>query len=137
MFCNNCGRVIEGDAKFCGKCGAKVEKSKFDNNIEEVELQVDSNNNEEFINQNCNEKTERSAKKEAIASVVIPAIAIFVYTFIGLSIFLAVFIAGIGFECAKGGKKYSKKLSTTGYVLNGILCAMAVIMYIAIRMEGK
>ena len=33
MFCNNCGRVIEGDAKFCGKCGAKVEKSKFDNNI--------------------------------------------------------------------------------------------------------
>ena len=54
MFCNNCGRVIEGDAKFCGKCGAKVEKSKFDNNIEELEVQADSNNKEEFINQNCN-----------------------------------------------------------------------------------
>lgn len=137
MFCNNCGRVIEDNSKFCGKCGAKIEESKVDNNIENLKVEVDSNNSEESSNQNYKDRTEQTAKKEAIASVVIPAIAIFVYTFIGLNIFLAVFIAGIGFECAKGGKKYSKKLSTTGYVLNGILCAMAVIMYIAIRMEGK
>lgn len=137
MFCNNCGRVIEDNSKFCGKCGAKIEESKVDNNIENLKVEVDSNNSEESSNQNYKDRTEQTAKKEAIASVIIPAIAIFVYTFIGLSIFLAVFIAGIGFECAKGGKKYSKKLSTTGYVLNGILCVMAVIMYIAIRMEGK
>jgi peptidoglycan/LPS O-acetylase OafA/YrhL len=27
MFCKNCGKKIEGDAKFCGSCGKVIEKA--------------------------------------------------------------------------------------------------------------
>lgn len=137
MFCNNCGRVIEDNSKFCGKCGAKIEESKVDNNIENLKVEVDSNNSEESSNQNYKDRTEQTAKKEAIASVVIPSIGIFAYIFVGLTVYIAALMATIGFRFAKGGKEYSKPLSIIGYVLNGILCAMALIMYIYFISEGK
>ena len=69
-------------------------------------------------------------KKWAILSVVVPGVGMIWYRFIGLSFYLAILIAAAGFGFAQKGDMANKKLSTVGKVLNGMLCAMAIIMFI-------
>ncbi len=69
-------------------------------------------------------------KKWAILSVIVPTSAIIWYRFIGLSFYIAIFIAATGFEFAQKGEMTNKKLATIGKVLNGILCGMAIVMLI-------
>lgn len=69
-------------------------------------------------------------KKWAILSVVVPIAGMIWYWFIGLSFYLAIFIAAAGFGFAQKGEMANKKLAIVGKVLNGVLCAMAIIMLI-------
>ena len=71
-------------------------------------------------------------KKWAILSIIIPAIAIVWYLFIGLSVYIAVIIASVGFSFAKKGEVSDKKLALVGKILNGILVGLAIVMLILI-----
>lgn len=144
MFCNKCGRIIEEGAKFCGKCGTPVSvpvnniinsQSNINERVENSNNQLNQNyyNNEQ--NQNYDNIVNSDMKKYAIGSIVIPVISIIVYWNIGLSIYIAILLAILGFNWAKKGRLYNKTLSTIGYVLNGILVGMAIFMFFAILMD--
>ena len=153
MFCNKCGRRIEENTKFCGGCGTPVPVQNYvqqnentTQNIETPNTQQNYNvnqNNGDFrqaqVNTNYNQPYQNydnivnpSMKKYAILSIVIPAVSIFVYLFIGLTVYIAIFLSALGFNFAKKGALYSKKLSRIGYVLNTILIVMAVLVWIVL-----
>lgn len=69
-------------------------------------------------------------KKWAILSVVVPAVAIIWYWFIGLSFYIAIMLAAAGFGFAQKGEMANKKIAVIGKVLNGILAGMAIVMFI-------
>ena len=138
MFCNKCGRRIEENTKFCGGCGTPVPVQNYvqqnenvnQNNENYGQVQVNANYNQPY--QNYDNIVNPSMKKYAILSIVIPAVSIFVYLFIGLTVYIAIFLSALGFNFAKKGALYSKKLSKIGYVLNTILIVMAVLVWIVL-----
>lgn len=151
MFCNKCGRKIEENTKFCSECGEPVQNYvKQNENIEALNTQQNYNenkNNENYeqtqVNANNNKASQNydnivnpSMKKYAVLSIIIPAISIFAYIFIGLTVSIAVLLSILGFSFAAKGALYSKKLSKIGYVLNTILVLMAVFVWIAIVFEA-
>lgn len=149
MFCKKCGTLIEEGTKFCGNCGTPVEFVQQQNTTNNINSQpvnpvTDTNSNissnntynsQQNVNYNPNNENydniiNPSMKKYAILSIVIPSIALFVYFFIGLSFYIAILLAGVGFSFAQKGKMYSKKMSTAGVVLNTILMVVACIMLV-------
>lgn len=149
MFCKKCGTLIEEGTKFCGNCGTPVEFVQQQNTTNNINSQpvnpvTDTNSNissnntynsQQNVNYNPNNENydniiNPSMKKYAILSIVIPSIALFVYFFIGLSFYIAILLAGVGFSFAQKGKMYSKKMSTAGVVLNTILTVVACIMLV-------
>lgn len=145
MFCNKCGRIIEENTKFCGGCGTPVP---IQNNIQ-PNINISQNVQQDtVINQNYEQSQTNpiynepyqnydnivnpSMKKYAILSIVIPAISIFLYLFVGLSVRIAIFLSCLGFIFAKKGNLYSKKLAKIGYVLNTILVVISIIMWIGL-----
>ena len=156
MFCNKCGRIIEENTKFCGGCGTPVpiqnniqQNENIAQNIETPNIQQNNNvnqNNENYgqaqansnynqTYQNYDNKVNPNMKKYAIGSIVIPVISIIVYWNIGLTIYIAILLAALGFNWAKKGRLYNKTLSTIGYVLNGILVGMTILMFFAILID--
>ena len=135
MFCNKCGRILEENTKFCGGCGTPIS---FHNNIQQNTVVTKNNNpNQNNLNYNQTYKNydniiHQNMKKYAIASIIIPIISIIIYWNIGLSIYIALLLSGLGFSCAKKGKLYNKTVSTIGYVLNGILIGIIFFMFFAI-----
>ena len=83
---------------------------------------LDKNSIDKAVNPNM--------KKWAILSVVVPAVAIIWYCFIGLSFYIAIILAAAGFGFAQKGEMANKKLAIIGKVLNGILAGMAIVMFI-------
>lgn len=160
MFCKKCGRIVEDGARFCGKCGTPVElvnnptQNAENNNIEEnnniqqtvnpisntnqgTKINYNAQNTNNYNNQqNYDRIVNPSMKKYAIASVAIPAVAILVYWFIGLTIYIAILLAGLGYNFANKGKLYNKTLSTIGYILNTILIIMAIVVGISMLIEA-
>lgn len=109
MYCPKCGYQNNELEKYCSKCGWLFENT----------------------NQNDYKNIENSkANKYAIFSIIIPVVAIIWYAFIGLSFYLAIIIASIGFGFAKKGEVANKKCAIIGNVLNGILCGLAIVIFI-------
>ncbi len=159
MFCKKCGKLIEDGAKFCGNCGTPVElvnnpiQSAVNNSIggnnniqqtanpisntyQETKIDYNAQNMNNYNNQqNYDNIVNPSMKKYAIASVAIPAVAILVYWFIGLTIYIAILLAGLGYNFSNKGKLYNKTLSTIGYILNTILIIMAIFVGIGMLIE--
>ena len=152
MFCNKCGRIIEENAKFCGGCGTPVpiqnniqQNENIAQNIETPNIQQNNNNvnpnNENYgqaqVNSNYSQTYQNydniinpSMKKYAILSIVIPSISLFLYFFVGLTVWIAICLSALGFNFAQKGKLYSEKLAKIGYVLNTILLVAAILMWI-------
>lgn len=149
MFCNKCGRIIESDSKFCGGCGAPVpipnnikQNVNMAQNIEKTSIQQNNSENQNNdgqaqVNTNYNQTYQNydnivnpSMKKYAILSIVIPLVALFLYFFCDLTVWLAICLSAIGFSFAHKGKLYSEKLAKIGYVLNTILLVVAVLIWI-------
>ncbi len=148
MFCKKCGSFVENGASFCGKCGTPIdsqlnteninndfkEKEKMQENLDITSNVTNENANNNQQNkyydsqQNYNNIVNSDTKKYAIGSIVIPSIAIIIYWFIGLSVYIAILIATLGFNFAKKGTSYSKILSNIGYVMNIILMIIAIFM---------
>lgn len=143
MFCSKCGRIIEENTKFCGGCGTPVpaynntmsqenviqnkEEQNYNTYVDQGQVQTNYYNQ---AYQNYDNVVNPSMKKYAILSIVIPAVSIFVYLFIGLTVYIAILLSALGFNFAKKGALYSKKLSKIGYILNTILIVMAVLVWI-------
>lgn len=89
-------------------------------------LNMNGNLNSNYVQQAVNP----NMKKWAILSIVVPVAGMIWYWFIGLSFYLAILIAAAGFGFAQKGEMANKKMAVVGKVLNGMLCAMAIIMLI-------
>ena len=152
MFCNKCGRIIEENSKFCGGCGTPVpiqnniqQNENIAQNIETPNIQQNNNNvnqnngnyGQAQLNSNYNQTYQNydnivnpNMKKYAILSIVIPSISLFLYFFVGLTVWIAICLSALGFNFAQKGKLYSEKLAKIGYVLNTILLVVAILMWI-------
>lgn len=132
MFCSKCGTQNSSEDKFCKNCGFLLENNDVSqqtnnvNNLEQKTTNISEGLDPNYINQAVNP----NMKKWAILSIVVPVVAIIWYIFIGLSFYLAIVIAAVGFEFARKGEMANKKLATIGKVSSGILVGMAIIMLV-------
>lgn len=154
MYCSKCGTQNLNGERFCKNCGCILENNQQVNNMNNQNAQMAQplNNmnqttnqqtvynqqqmngqyqNNTAVNQNyVNQAVNPNMKKWAILSIVVPVAGIICYFFIGLNLYLAIFIAATGFGFAEKGKMADKKLATIGKVCNGILVGMAVVMFV-------
>lgn len=143
MFCSKCGFQNNQGEMFCKNCGTRLENNnqqqapqnptnQFIQPQQNVNPQVSNNySNNGTLSQNYIDKAVNpNMKKWAILSVVVPAVTIIWYWFIGLSFFIAIMLAAAGFGFAQKGDMANKKLATIGKVLNGILAGMAIVLFI-------
>ena len=151
-FCKNCGNIIESqqiqnNQQFNSQ---SVNSNYNQQNINPSQIiynqqqstnysqQAVNNNQQTYMNNqngNLDSKYVQNAvnpnmKKWAILSIVVAVAGLIWYWFIGLSFYLAIFIAAAGFGFAQKGEMADKKLATIGKVANGILVGMAIIMLI-------
>lgn len=150
MFCSKCGTQINPNERFCSKCGILVvnanspQSQQTTDQIQSKSIQAQPNTN--VINQGfgnnqnnqpnnitqeqINQVLNPNMKKWAILSIVLPAVGIGLYIWPGLSIWIAIAIAGAGLEFAKKGKMGNPKLAKIGQIVNYILLGIALIMLI-------
>ena len=133
MYCSKCGFLNNNGEKYCKNCGILLEENQVQqpttNNVDNQQFQ---NNTGNLSSTYVNNAINPNMKKWAILSIIIPAIAIVWYLFIGLSVYIAVIIASVGFSFAKKGEVSDKKLALVGKILNGILVGLAIVMLILI-----
>lgn len=140
MYCSKCGFQNMSGERFCKNCGTLLENNQPQHPVNYINSQEEQTvYNQQYQNDNVNldsnyinQVVNPNMKKWAILSIVVPVVGIIWYWFIGLSFYLAIAIAMVGFSFAKKGEVADKKLATIGKVLNTILCIMAVIMLILI-----
>lgn len=157
MYCSKCGSQNVNGERFCKNCGTLLENNQPQQPANNMNGQVQQpmNNgmggqpmnqqqmynqqpmNQQYTNTNgnldpnyVNQAVNPNMKKWAILSIVVPVAGIIWYLFIGLSFYLAIFIAAAGFGFAQKGQMADKKLATIGKVCNGVLVGMAVIMFV-------
>ena len=143
MFCSKCGFQNNQGEMFCKNCGTRLENNnqqqapqnptnQFIQPQQNINPQVSNNySNNGTLSQNYIDKAVNpNMKKWAILSVVVPAVTIIWYWFIGLSFYIAIMLAAAGFGFAQKGDMANKKLATIGKVLNGILAGMAIVLFI-------
>lgn len=157
MYCSKCGTQNLNGEHFCKNCGSLLENSQqgqqfnnMNNQNDQMTQPINNMNqtanqqtvynyqqmngqyqNNTAVNQNyVNQAVNPNMKKWAILSIIVPVAGMIWYWFIGLSFYLAIFIAAAGFGFAEKGKMANKKLATIGKVCNGILIGMAVVMFI-------
>ena len=129
MFCSNCGTQNSQGEMFCHECGMRLENTSQPQAGSQQNMQYSNNTgtlNQAYIDKAVNP----NMKIWAILSIIIPAVAIIWYWFIGLSFLLAIVIAGMGISFAQKVEMADKKLATIGKVLNGALFGLAIVMFI-------
>jgi len=149
MFCTKCGSQNANGERFCNKCGCLLENNQPQQPVNNMNAQQPMNNyqqpmnnyqqpmNQQYTSNNgnlnpnyVNQAVNPNMKKWAIFSIIIPIIGFLWFLFIGIPIWIAVALAATGFSFAEKGKMASKKLSTTGKVLNGIFVGFIIVAYI-------
>ena len=117
MYCSKCGFLNNNGEKYCKNCGVLLEENQVQqpttNNVDNQQFQ---NNTGNLSSTYVNNAINPNMKKWAILSIIIPAIAIVWYLFIGLSVYIAVIIAAVGFSFAKKGEVSDKKLALVGKI---------------------
>lgn len=151
-FCKNCGTLLEnnqpqqsvnnmnGQAQQQinnGMMGQPMYNQQPMNNGNPATQQFQQSMNQQYSNNNSGldpkyveQAVNPNMKKWAILSIVVPIAGIIWYWFIGLNLYLAIFIAATGFGFAEKGKMANKKLATIGKVCSGVLVGMAIIMFV-------
>ncbi len=143
-YCANCGtlltEVINNDNPSLNQMNFNTQNNVqhndplsngYANNITDNNQNVALNNyNQNTTNNNFNSVVKKDDKKYAIISIIIGALAIFIYIFVGLSVWLALIICSIGISLANKSKNSSPSLSKAGVIINTILGVIAIIMWI-------
>lgn len=135
MFCNKCGTQNNNGEKYCKKCGfllddiqmfSQVNNENINNDYQDPE--VNKGLEQIYINQVVNPKV----KKWAVLSIVVSAVGIFWYIFMGLNFLLAILIATVGFKFAKKAEndESCKKMVKIGTAMNGILIGYGLGMFL-------
>ena len=157
MYCSKCGSQNVNGERFCKTCGSLLENNQPQqpvnnmngqlqqpmnnqqpvNNVNPATQQFQQPMNQQYSNNNggldpkyVEQAVNPNMKKWAILSIVVPIAGIIWYWFIGLNLYLAVFIAATGFGFAEKGKMANKKLATIGKICSSVLVGMAIIMFI-------
>lgn len=147
MFCSNCGMRLENTPQqqpqpmnYQTNPQQPMNQQPMNNSMnQQTYQQPQQNGNMQYSNNNwtpnqnqayIDKAVNPNMKKWAIISIVVPIVAIIWYWFIGLSFYIAIFIAAAGFGFAQKGEMANKKMAIIGKVLNGILAGMAIIMLI-------
>lgn len=151
MYCSKCGTQNMNGERFCKNCGTLLENSQSQqqvnnmngqfqqpmNNVNPATQQFQQPMNQQYSNNNgglapkyVDQAVNPNMKKWAILSIVVPVVGIIWWWFIGLNLYLAIFIASTGFGFAEKGKMANKKLATIGKVCSGVLVGMAVVMVV-------
>lgn len=160
MYCSKCGSQNVNGERFCKNCGTLLENNQPQQSVNNMngQAQQQINNgmmgqpmnngnpatqqfqqpmNQQYSNNNSGldpkyveQAVNPNMKKWAILSIVVPLAGIIWYWFIGLNLYLAIFIAATGFGFAEKGKMANKKLATIGKVCSGVLVGMAIIMFV-------
>ena len=124
MNCKNCGMMNNIGEKYCKNCGCLLQTIETNNNIANQNTSV-----------NVDKIVMPSMKKYAIFSIIIGSGGIICAIFIGMSLLISVFLSALGFSFATKGLKANKTLAVIGYVLNGILLAIGIIIYFLLLFE--
>ncbi len=154
MFCKNCGIQNNNGERFCKNCGILLENVEMGqqannvNNQSQEQANTMNNQNQQQINgvdtqfnqynnvnggldpSYVNKAVNPNMKVWAILSIVIPVVALIWYWFIGLTPYLAILIAIVGFVFARKGQYSNKTLAIIGNVANGILVGMAIVIFV-------
>lgn len=151
MYCSKCGTPNNNGERYCKNCGILLENIQSQQSVNNMDTQIQqpvnninpaiqqfqqpinqqySNNNDSLDTKYVEQAVNPNMKKWAILSIVVPVAGIIWYWFIGLNLYLAIFIAATGFGFAEKGKMANKKLATIGKVCNGVLIGMAIIIFI-------
>ena len=158
MICSKCGNQNTPNDLFCTKCGNKLEsgtpqqlnngqspfsqpevgqpvageaapvtQSTINPTMTNEQVQVP----QQVIPQPAsNEQVNSDMKIWAVLSVIIPAVAIVWYYFIGMSVILAIIFAAMSLAFAKKGAVADSKLAKIGKILSYILIGLAIVMFI-------
>lgn len=140
MYCSKCGVQNTNNEQFCKNCGtllnSEVTVTK-DNTINQTnENNINEVNKEQLSVNEINKNINVDTKKYAIISIVTGAGGIFLFLFVGMSLWLSVILSALGFNCARKSVDNYKGLATLGYVLNGLLLVVGIIIYISVLVEG-
>lgn len=132
MNCKKCGFVSNNGEKFCRNCGSILEENNYNGGVINPNPTVNNQapNNYSNVNNDYNKAINPNMNKWAILSVIVPAVGIIWYWFIGLSFYLAILIATCSLAFAKKGEVANKKLAIIGKILSGVLIGMTIIMFI-------
>lgn len=146
MFCKNCGKEIEDDAKFCPECGtaqsaAKVAKNKrADSDSPEKDdaarVQGASNGQAEshskqggaFIDEVSNENF-KNTNSLCIAGLILTILTLFVNTY-GLVGFAALILSFLGYKAAKKNGQKGTMIAIVCMAVAGITTLIFVIRLI-------
>lgn len=123
MNCKNCGAQNTLGERYCKNCGYLLQ-TETDNDLN---LQNNNVNTQNIVIPNM--------KKYAILSIVIGGGGIIFAIFVGMSLLISLFLSGLGFSLAAKGMKANKTLAIIGYVLNGILLVIGIIIYLLLLFE--
>lgn len=137
MYCSKCGSQNVNGERFCKTCGTLLENNQPQQQVNNMNGQVQQPMNQQYSNNNggldpkyVEQAVNPNMKKWAVLSIVVPVAGIIWYWFIGLNLYLAIFIAATGFGFAEKGKMANKKLATIGKVCSGVLVGFAIIMFV-------
>lgn len=126
MYCSNCGYNNINNEKYCSNCGCLL---KQDNNISNnSEVKTETNN----LNKDVNNMLNKNTKKYGIISIVVGILGILFAFIVGMSLWLSILISALGFDMARRSYNQFHTLSIIGYVLNGILLVIGILIYISL-----
>jgi len=122
MICSKCGKELDGNTTLCKDCNHSfnIDKSLKENDEHKNDTQPD--NNDSII-------IQYHLKLYSFMAIIIPAIALIIYKFLGLTGYICIVLSGFGYNFAVKGKKYSKPLSYIAYFLNSILLLIGILSF--------
>lgn len=131
MYCPKCGFQNVNGELYCKNCGNILEENQ---NINQQINNIQQNQTENVSNKQYSKNIENTIypnmKKWAIFSIILPIIVILVFLFYKISFFLIILSCSLGFSFAKKGAISDKKLAKIGYILNGVVSIIAIIIFI-------
>jgi len=123
MLCNNCGKELDENATLCNYCNHSFNTNKNLEVTDEQKNTTQPDNNDSIIMQ-------YHLKLYSLIAIIIPAISLIIYKFLGLTGYICIVLSGFGYNFAIKGKKNNKSLSYIAYFLNGILLLIGILSFI-------
>ena len=110
MFCKNCGKEINDDAKFCPECGARL--------LEYANIESKSN-----------PESERHFNAMCLAGIIVSGISVF-FNFYGLLGIAGLILSYMGYKAVKRSAEKGKELAIVGMVIGTVTTIIGLVSLI-------